>query len=106
MPQERKPKIEESPEHAQQKSPTNSVIIEHSVNEQPINDEPMDTTELHMDDVAVKTEPVDTINLDVKTTIEKKTLSDEDLKNFKNSISYVSNILFIGSFPIISKTNI
>lgn len=101
MPQERKPKIEESPEHSKQKSPANSVTIEHSVNEEPMDDDPMGDAEWDMDKMAAKPEPIHTIHLDLKTTTKKKILSDEDLKNFKNSISYVSNILFIGSFPLI-----
>lgn len=57
-------------------------------------------TKIDLDDITIKTESMDTTtclkNLnDIKTTTNKKTLSDEDLDNFKNSISYVCKILVV-----------
>lgn len=88
-------------------SPDNSITIKHPINEEKnfMNDEPMDTT-MDSDDVAVKPEHIDTIkclkNLNDSSTnisTNKKTLSNEDLENFKDSISYVSiKILVIWSF--------
>lgn len=107
VPQERKPKNEESPEQSKKNInkilPDNSVIIKR-VNEVPKNDELMNTNS-NMDDMTVKIESMDTIEspknyCDINTTTNKKTPTDEDLNNFKNSISYVSTILVIWSLII------
>ncbi|VVC28049.1 Hypothetical protein CINCED_3A012952 [Cinara cedri] len=102
VPQERKPKLEESTdEHINKKiskiSPDNSITIKHPIikEKNSMNDEPMDT-EMDSDDVAVKTKPIDKIkclkNLnDINTSTNKKTISNEDLEHFKNSISYLDD---------------
>lgn len=92
IPSERKPKIEESPRylgHGQISETSSSVqssnLIKQFKNRQ--QQESMDI-ELNSDDKTTKTEPINkTVTVDKK---KKPVLTDKDLSDFKNSITYVS----------------
>lgn len=86
---------EKSPEISSSVKPEDLIETKHVNNQQP---EPMDI-ELKPDDSAVKTEPINMSTFQKNThndsqAVDNKkrpTLTDEDLDNFKSSISYVSN---------------
>lgn len=96
VPAARKPKIEEPPRFlGHREINANELAVESPkiVETNPL--ESMDI-EPNSDDIAEKSESMHQKNLDgefkAKDNNKKPTLSDEDLNNFKNSISYVSKI--------------
>lgn len=101
VPPERKPKFEETPRCLGQKinEISSNVESKNEIIKEPINDQQksMDV-ELNVDSAVVKDQPINmSIQKNDAKIIEKNikpTLSNEDLKNFKNSISYVSQILY------------
>lgn len=102
VPAERKPKFEEPFKQLEQPITEISPSIESTneiITKEPINDEqePMGVN-LKADSIIVKEQPINmsTFQQNNTLTIDKNTkpkLTNEDLNNFRKSISYVSKII-------------